>query len=531
MKILLKNIILPYDKSAGEALLSAKKKLRSAGITVCGEPEIYRSSIDARRKNNICRVWSAAAEIADNGKTVTEKKLASIDASELKDTEPLALSFGSEPLSAPPVVTGFGPCGMFCALLLAENGYAPVVIERGGDVAERAESVRRFFETGKLDPASNVQFGAGGAGTFSDGKLVTRINDPLCRKVLETFRRFGAPEQIMTDAHPHIGTDRLLEIVKNIDAEIRRLGGQIFYGTQLCGIRADASGRIGSVCVRRDGSEDELSCGALILAVGHSARDTFEMLERSGVTLEKKAFSVGVRIEHLQSNIDRMMYGDKAGDPLLPAAEYAFSLRRGEDAVYTFCMCPGGKVVAAASEEGGVVTNGMSDLARDGINADAALAVTVSPDDPVAFQRGLERAAFAAGGGNYAAPVETVGSFLGSGVNRIGRVSPTYTRGEYRLTRLSDILPAKVSAMLGEGIRYFGKKSPGFDDPEAVLTGVETRTSSPYRIPRGETRIAAGFDNLYPCGEGAGYAGGITSAAVDGLRTAAAVMERYRKSE
>ena len=433
---------------------------------------------------------------------------------------------GSRKLASPPVIAGFGPAGMFAGLLLAREGYRPVILERGDSLDERTKRVREFCAGGALDPCSNIQFGEGGAGAFSDGKLTTRINDPLCGFVLRELVRFGAPEEILYKAKPHIGTDLLTEAVKGIRREIERLGGRVLFRSELTGLSV-SNGRLRAVSTGRGALETQ----TLVLAIGHSARDTFRMLAESGLELTPKPFSVGVRIEHPQSEVDEALYGGYAGHPALGHAEYQHSLRdeKSGRAVYTFCMCPGGYVVPAASEEGGVVTNGMSFHARDGANANAALVVSVDGRDAggvlggMELQRSLERAAYAVGG--YRAPVQTVGSFLG-GNEPIGRVRPTYPIGVVG-TDLRRLFPREISELLEAGIRAFGRRQAGFDAPYALLTGVETRTSSPVRITRGDDLQAPGFEGLYPCGEGAGYAGGIMSAAVDGLRVAGKIIESY----
>lgn len=507
-------------------MAEAGRRLARAGIRPVSL-SLSKRSVDARRRSAIVYLCSVTAEVELPGQGLTEDLLLCLDAVLRKPAEYAPL-MGSELLAAPPVVVGFGPCGMFAALALAERGYRPVVLERGGSIAEREQAVARFYRDRILDPGCNIQFGAGGAGTFSDGKLVTRKNDPLCSYVLERLAEFGAPKDILVNARPHIGTDLLKKVVDNLAARIEALGGTVHYNTRVEGFRPHGKG----IAVKTAGGE--ILAGALLLAVGHSARDTYEYLYRENFSLQPKAFSIGLRIEHLAERIDRALYGEAA--ELLPHAEYNLSKVTGERGVYSFCMCPGGEVVAAASEEGGVVTNGMSDSARAGKNSNAALAVSILPEDygrdpmgAIAFQRGLERAAFAAGGGDYAAPVSTVGDFLaGKWGSEPRSVQPTYMGGACRPFDLAAILPPYVTSFLRIGIREFGKKIKGFDDADALLTGIETRTSAPLRILRSESFEASALPGLYPCGEGAGYAGGITSAAVDGLRTAAAVISRYR---
>ena len=520
--VIAENIKLPIGADEREALDAAGRVFRRAGILGATENmHIRRKSIDARHKDKIVLVCSVSARATlDSG---AAERLCRQRNLKLIADEPDELCFGSRPLAHRPVIVGFGPAGMFCALELARNGYAPIVLERGDNVESRTQAVERFMSGGEFSARSNIQFGAGGAGTFSDGKLTTRIGDKFCGRVLEEFVRFGADESILWQAKPHIGTDVLRTIVSNIDGEVRRLGGTVEYGRTVDSVSKSSVSAGGA----------EIPFGALVLAIGHSARDTYKFLADNGYPIVPKPFSVGVRIEHLRESIDHAMYGDAADLGILPPAEYGVSFRTGARGVYSFCMCPGGVVVPAASEDGGVVTNGMSYSARDGRNSNAALAVSVLPEDfggtvvgAVGFQRKLERAAFTAGGGNFAAPMEPVGRFLG-GSGRVGEVTPTYMNGNVKESALSEILPNLVCDMLRTGIGKFGEKIRGFDAPDAILTGVETRTSAPVRIMRGEDRRITSGGNIYPCGEGAGYAGGIMSAAVDGIRTARAIMAEF----
>ncbi|MBE6540994.1 MAG: hypothetical protein E7672_00885 [Ruminococcaceae bacterium] len=479
--------------------------------------KIAKKSIDARR--DISFVYSVYAEIeADkNFKASGEIKLFS---------EPeLVLDKGNKKLEYRPVVVGFGPAGMFAALILAENGYAPIVLERGASVEERVRAVDRFIQDGILDTNTNIQFGAGGAGTFSDGKLTTRINDPLIAYVLKTLCELGAPEDIIYKAKPHIGTDILRLVVDNADKRITELGGEIRYKTTAENITSNK--------LTADG--DVIPFDALVLATGHSARDTYSQLIGAGFAVEAKPFSVGVRAEHLQDDIDKAMFKSHAGDKALGHAEYQLSYRKGERGCYTFCMCPGGVVVPSASEEFGVVTNGMSTRARDGRNANAAVCVSVLPkdygSDPVSsieFQRDLERKAFVMGGRDYTAPMQTVGDLLnGKSGASYSKVVPTYRDGKVTPVDFSELFPPFVTEMLREGISDFGRKIRGYSDDYVPLTGVETRTSAPVRILRGDDCTAVGYECIYPCGEGAGYAGGIVSAAVDGIRVAAKIIGKY----
>ncbi len=519
-EIILNSISLPYDIPEEEALALAAKKLKKHGLPF-SHMSVYRVSVDARKQNNIQFVRSIICKVEGD---VSDEKLKALSAQSAAAAFTPATEVGDTPLEKRPVVVGFGPAGMFAALVLAERGYRPIVLERGGAIVDRVKAVDEFMRSGRLDTECNVQFGAGGAGTFSDGKLTTRISDPGCRYVLETLVKYGAPEEILRSGKPHIGTEKLREVVGRISDAVVELGGEVRYNTRFDGIRRTDGLRVTSVMTSRG----ELECGALILATGHSARDTYLSLQTSGLEVRPKAFSVGVRIEQLQTDIDRASYGKLAGHPLLPTADYAFSWRNADGVgVYTFCMCPGGVVIAAASEEGGVVTNGMSDSDRAGVNANAALVVGVSPDDPVAFQRRLERRAFEVGGGDYAAPIQTVGGFLAGKITEPGRVRPSYTRGVVTPARLDEIFEPKIRDMLTEGLTRFERSMRGFAPSDALLTGCETRTSSPYRVTRLDGAFCTEkYENLYPCGEGAGYAGGIMSAACDGIRCASAVVRK-----
>ena len=529
-KYVINNIKLSYRTSKEEAIKTAEKTLlKFFSKSNIASVVISKKSLDARKRDNISFVYSVTAEI-DSEKTISEKRLLAENMVRVGD-EPLKPVFGSERMDSRPVVVGFGPCGMFCALMLAEYGYRPIVIERGDDIEQREKAVERFLSQQILDENSNIQFGAGGAGTFSDGKLVTRINDKKCSYVLKTMVELGAPSSVLYEAKPHIGTDILKVVVTNMRKKLESLGATIFFNTRLTGFTASV-GRVSKI----NTDKGDIACSALVLAIGHSARDTFDMLIKNGLSFVPKPFSVGVRVEHLQSEIDKGLYGDNAGDPLLPKGEYNLSYREGERGAYTFCMCPGGTVIAAASERCGVVTNGMSKFARDGKNANSAVAVSVlpsdfgnSPEKAIEFQRELERNAFFAGGENYRAPSETLGDFmLGFRGTAPSAVLPSYMDGNVNITDLSGFLPAFVSDMLKKGFKDFGRKLTGFDAPYAMLTGIESRTSSPIRIMRNKNCTALGYENIYPCGEGAGYAGGITSAAVDGINCALCIMSKYK---
>ena len=518
------NIRLPFDVPEEQALAEAR---RLTGLTADEvRAAVYRVSIDARR-GRISRVYSVRLDAPMDEKAFAER-LQMPFVRYKADAKPDAPR-GMKRLAHRPVVVGLGPAGLFAAYTLAKHGYAPLVLERGGDLDARDSAVESFWNGGALDPDCNIQFGEGGAGAYSDGKLTTRIGDPLCDAVLETLAAHGAPDDIVKKAKPHVGTDILKNVVREMRRAIEKSGGEVRFGTALTGVLM----RNGVLCAVRT-ADGETACERAVVAIGHSARDTFDALHQDGVYFEPKAFSVGVRIEHLQSEIDRALYGKYAGHPLLPPAEYNLSRRDGGRACYSFCMCPGGMVVAAQSEQDTVVTNGMSYHARDGANANAALAVSVDPADfedgtpfgGVALQRQIERAAWRQTG-SYRAPCQRVGDFLAGRASRgAGVVKPSYPVG-VAYGEAAASLPAFVQGMLRDSLPYFGRKIRGFDAPDALLTGPETRTSSPVRMTRGDDLFGLGCAGLIPCGEGAGYAGGIMSAAVDGIRAAYRIMEEY----
>lgn len=523
--LVVSNIKMPLDSS---------KTPEEAAIARLGIPKnlilsahILRRSVDARKRDSIQLVYSVGIETDGMDEEKLAERLGSDVA--LLQSSALDLKPGTQTLSGRPVIAGFGPGGMFAGLLLARMGYRPLILERGGDMDSRVDAVNRFWSTGGLDTENNVQFGEGGAGTFSDGKLTTRIHDGRCSFILEELAAHGAPREILYQAKPHIGTDRLRSVVKTIRREIICLGGEVRFFTRLKDIRL-FNGRLGAV----ETSEGEFHTPALVLAIGHSARDTFPMLLDRQIQMEPKAFSVGARIEHPQTVIDQGLYGRYAGHPSLPKGEYQLSHRVGDQAVYTFCMCPGGLVVPASSQAGMVVTNGMSLYARDGANANSALVVSVDqrdfgprPLDGVLYQQKLESLAFSAGNGGYRAPAQTVGRFLeGRGGISCPNVNPSYSLG-VEPADLSQLLGRRVSDMMRLGLTLFDRRLKGFAAPGAVLTGLETRTSSPVRILRDASCSALGVDGVYPCGEGAGYAGGIMSAAADGIRVAQAIISRY----
>lgn len=530
--IIVNSVRLPINASLEEAFSVAREKLKKARIdTASLKYQIVRRSVDARKKNDIAFVYSVG--VLGIKKLPNEAVMKANGFTLSAEDSPVPV-IGDKVLKSRPVVVGSGPCGLFAALLLAENGYAPIIIERGGSVAERKAAVDRLNKFGILDKDTNIQFGAGGAGTFSDGKLITRIQDQMSSYVMRRLVEFGAPEEVTYYAKPHVGTDILSGIVDSMLARIESLGGEVRYNTKLTGINDDASGNITSVITNRG----EIPCGALILAIGHSARDTYEYLIGKGIALEPKPFSVGMRIEHLTENIDKAMYGDMAGNELLGHAEYALSYNTKERGVYTFCMCPGGEVVAATSEDGATVVNGMSEHKRDGRNSNSAVVCSIfkedygnTPEGAIAFQRKIERAANIAGGGDFSAPIITVGDFLDGKCNSEPTdVIPTYREGKFvKNARPNSYLPDFVCDKIKDAILDFDRKVSGFASKSAILTGAETRTSAPIRILRNnDTRLAVGYNNFYPAGEGAGYAGGITSAAIDGIRTALALMKVFR---
>ena len=519
---------LSIDQGCSNLKNSLINKLKISEKDLLGY-KIFKQSVDARKADNINFVYTVDVELKHEEAFL--KKFKNKDITITPDLDYKYVQTGSKHLETSPVIIGTGPAGLFAGVLLAEMGYRPVVLERGADVDTRTEVVRKFWEYGQLNPECNVQFGEGGAGTFSDGKLTTLIRDKRCRKVLTAMTLAGAPEEIMYSAKPHIGTDRLRLVVKRLRERIISLGGEVRFNCRVTDL-VTQDNQVQGVIIN---GIERLAAGVVVLAPGHSARDTFEMLFQAGVSLEPKPFSVGVRIEHPQKLIDAVQYKRFAGHPRLGPADYklAYHAENGRSA-YTFCMCPGGMVVAASSEKGCVVTNGMSEYSRSGENANSALLVGVGPADfgsshPLAgveFQRKLERKAYVLGGSDYNAPVQLLGDFLENRPStRIGQVKPSYRKG-VRLAALNECLPGFVVETMKRAIPELDRKLKGFALPEAVMTGVETRSSSPVRIVRDEA-MEASLRGLYPAGEGAGYAGGIISAAVDGIKAAEAIASRY----
>jgi uncharacterized FAD-dependent dehydrogenase len=527
MKLLVNNLRLPYYGGLDELRELAAKKL-GVGADELESLRIVKESIDARRKPDVSRVYSVCAGLPEGRRIRRDDNVRPLAEQPAERLQP-----GGRRLGGRPVIVGSGPAGMFAGLVLAEYGYRPLILERGADVEERTAAVRRFWETGLLDPETNVQFGEGGAGTFSDGKLTTRINDRRCERVLREFHVSGAGEDILYKAKPHIGSDVLKHVVAEMRRRIVGLGGEVRFHTKMTALET-RGGRVTGITAN---GNEKLDAEVLVLAIGHSARDTFADLLGAGVRLVRKPFSIGVRIEHPQDRINRSQYGREDIAAVLGAADYQLFHKIGDRTAYSFCMCPGGIVVAAASEQGMIVTNGMSEYARDGENANSAFVVSVEPEDfgsshPLAgveFQRRWEAQAFAAAGMDGSAPVQRLGDFMDNRASTaLGSVRPSYT-GKVALADINACLPGFVTEAMRGAAGNFDRRLKGFAMRDAVLTGVETRTSSPVRLPRGTTLEAEGIEGLYPAGEGAGYAGGIVSAAVDGIRVAEQIIRTYRR--
>ena len=533
MAIRINNLNLNIDEDFNDLERKVCKKLKISKDNI-KNIELIKESLDARKKNDIKFKYCVDVFCNNEKKILSKLHDKDIKIDERKELEKLIP--GNKQLNHRPIVVGFGPSGIFAALVLAREGYKPIVLERGEDVDNRTKTVDEFWETGKLNLESNVQFGEGGAGTFSDGKLTTRIKDPRCSFVLDEFIKAGAPKEIKYESKAHVGTDLLKGVVKNIREEIKSLGGEVRFNSRLEKIQI-IDGKLDSVVV----NGENIPCEALVLAIGHSSRDTYEMLHKEGIEMEAKPFAVGVRIEHPQKMINISQYGDFYDNPRLGAADYrlTYQSEKLKRAVYSFCMCPGGVVVAAASEDGRLVSNGMSYHARDLENPNSAFVVTVSPDDfegnsplrGMEFQRYYESLAFKLGGGEYKAPIQLLGDFIKDRPStKLGEVTPSYTRG-YEFKELKQCLPEYVVEAIKEAVVDFDKKIKGYGREDAVLTGIETRTSAPVRINRNEYFESINVEGVYPSGEGAGFAGGIISAAVDGMKSAEYIIKKFNISK
>ncbi|MBE7011048.1 MAG: hypothetical protein E7415_00030 [Ruminococcaceae bacterium] len=523
MKILLNNIKMPINHTEKNILECASEKFSEYGICV-KNIRLFRKSIDARRKNNIHYICAVLAETTLTKAEIEEKGIADI---KIYEEPELKVDASDKKVKGKIVVVGTGPCGLFCAYFLAKAGYNPIIIERGADVDNRTKIVENFWKNNIFDKNTNVQFGEGGAGTFSDGKLTTRIGDLYQRTILEIFVKHGAPSDILYKAKPHIGTDILKRTIKNMRLEIEKMGGRIRFNTVLTDIKI-VNNKICSAIVN---DNEEISCEKIILAIGHSSRDTYNMLYKKGVYCEAKAFAAGVRIEHTQEFINKMQYGSDYNNPMLPAADYRLTYNGKERSCYSFCMCPGGVVVNASSEEKALVVNGMSEYARAAVNANSALVVTVKASDfesdcplsGIEFQRKYEKLAYSINNGK--APVQLARDFIKDKMSAgFGEVLPSFT-GQTEFSQMKECLPDFITNTLKEALLSFENKIKNYSSGDAVMTGVEMRTSAPVRILRNDNLESVSVKGLYPGGEGAGYAGGIMSAAVDGIKIAMKIIQ------
>lgn len=528
---------MSLDFTESELKSAASKRLR-ININEIESVRLYKKSVDARKKEDVRFVCTADVTLG-SGETAEKVAVEKSRNNKIKYVEEYEYVLPEANKSnRRPVVVGFGPAGMFAGLILAQCGLKPIILERGESIEKREKTVGQFWKTAKLNTNSNVQFGEGGAGTFSDGKLTTGTKDERIRKVLDEFVFAGAPKEILYEAKPHIGTDNLPKTVMGIRKAIEKLGGEIQFETKLESIDTDG-GKVNSVKINNNNTIETIECSDVIMAIGHSARDTFEMLFESKISMEAKSFSVGARIEHPQDMINQAQYGKFKDSPYLGSADYKLSRKvSGNRGVYTFCMCPGGFVTGAASEENMVVTNGMSTYKRDAENANSAVLVGVEPEDfgtnpldGIAFQRDIESKAFTLAGGDYSAPVQRFGDLLsGEVTTKFGAVKPTYMPSVANAD-ISKCLPSFVTKAMCEGISQMGRILSGFDMADAVLAAPETRSSSPVRVIRNkETLQSLGVEGLFPCGEGAGYAGGIVSAAVDGIKCAEKLVEHINEN-